>query len=185
MHLSGNDNAVLGALFDPETSLGCTAYSEALSTGGDNVHRGYIRQMEGSAIAVLNVASPDVQDIYSSLTALTSIIDHHPDYASAYANRAQARRLLPGSLEDVSMISDILSDLDKAISLATTPISTQHLPSDNLRTLSSAHSHRAYLLMRASTNEEFRDKLLSLNFPLLSSVTDASRQPPSQVGPLM
>lgn len=173
--LSRNDNAVLGVLFDPEASLERESYNISVSALKKNSVPEYIKEAEQNAIKLLNVTQPSVQDVSSALTTLTSIIDAFPTYISAYANRAQTRRLQPDALEQTTTIAEIFRDLNSAISLASPSVSTQSSAPEDLRTLSSAHSHRAYLLMHASTNADFREKLTSLNLPFLHTVTEPSQ----------
>lgn len=174
--LSSNDNAVLGALFDAEASLDRgSGYIKHTSTVKIDPLNERLEGAEKAAIRNLSLAEPDAEDVNSAILALTSIIDTNPRYASAYVNRAQARRLLPGALEQAVVVADIFSDLDIAVSTASPSSPKESITSDTARVLSSAHTHRGSLLMRASVYKEFREILVSLNLPLLRTTVEASQ----------
>lgn len=173
--LSLNDNAVLGALFDPEASLdhGSICIQPAPTAIIDSIPK-HFRQFEEDAVKLLNVVQPDVEQVVSAIGTLSTIIDVYPRYAPAYVNRAQARRLLPESLDQAMTVREIFSDLDTAISIAK-PVLEYSVTSDDARLLSSAYTHRGSLLMRASIYPEFREILVKLQLPSLRSIVDASQ----------
>lgn len=168
--LTTQDRAVLGALFDPEASLGrgpSGTDAFALDSRTTAVPSD-IAIAEQAAVRLLNKPVPSTQDAHSAIAQLTSIITTNPGYASACVNRAQAYRLLPGALTDTSITASIFSDLERAISLAT-PASTAVTPG-LARILSSAHTHRGYLLLHASTHPSYFTLLQSLRLPLLHDI---------------
>ena len=122
--LSQNDTRVLSALFDPEadssnntsssnnttacpdatpdnldSSFSSSAYSAAETTlpGISPAELPSIIAAERAALHPLNTsedASPPEDVIQSVISALSDIVARFPEYAPAYVNRAQARRLL-------------------------------------------------------------------------------------------
>jgi hypothetical protein len=99
---------------------------------------------------------PTFAAIKIALDSLDKLIENHPSYASAYANRAQANRLLENhtsAAPDLAAIESILSDLSKAISLATPASPSRPVSAFQAKILSTAHTHRAYLLYRISKAE--------------------------------
>jgi hypothetical protein len=108
--LSHNDSNVLSALFDPEASLARIARIEDTSyTTADTL----IQQQDRDALLLIDQEQPKSADIKLAILALTKIIEAKPDYASAWNNRAQARRLL---IEDNNLwqspmaVAEIMAD---------------------------------------------------------------------------
>lgn len=123
-----------------------------------------LQTAERAAIRPLNTLHPSKATVESAVAALTDIVHSNPDYASAYANRAQALRLLIGedvfSAENTALTTTLFSDLARTIELAT-PASPQDAVSPlQAKTLATAHTHRAYLLMKASKVARERDGTL-------------------------
>ncbi len=101
--------------------------------------------------------NPSQNDIsHITLDCLSAIINDHPNYAPAYLNRAQATRLLIGEESNLflphtsNLISRALLDLNRTISLTTLPCPTDPLSDLQASLLSKAHTHRGYLLLKAS-----------------------------------
>lgn len=102
--------------------------------------------------------------VETAIADLGAIIAEQPEYASAYVNRAQALRMLVeadldpdsgGNEEDIlssasSHCAQVLDDLSRAIGLLTPDDPTAPVSPLQARILSNAHTHRAYLLYRAS-----------------------------------
>lgn len=166
--LSKNDSSVLSALFDPESSLSSTVRVEDNQTqDSDKGRTKQLQERERHALRLINHEAPTTTDIDLAVTELTALIDDEPIYASAWNNRAQARRMplsdqaLP---QNPSAVAEILKDLAQAISL-TTPTSTQlngTVSSVDARVLASAHTHRGYLLLQASKCEANRAMLAAV-----------------------
>lgn len=163
MSLSNNDSCVLSALFDPEASLSKTAHiDETIPTGIDLNEFKHLQRSERDALRPINDETPTIEDIESSISRLTAIIDAYPQYASALANRAQARRMLFRNEELQSQpeaVQRILEDLSEAIRLATPERIADPVPSCHAKVLASAHTHRGYLLLLASKNGASRQML--------------------------
>ncbi|KAK5936930.1 hypothetical protein PMZ80_010868 [Knufia obscura] len=172
--LSNNDRAVLGALFDPEASLDrdCTTniQHDTIDLPSNGIHDTVVAR-EQQAIALVDSPSPSQQDVESAIIRFTDLTTAHPYYASAYNNRAQAYRLLPNSETDSSILYNILLDLEQAISVATRPSPLSPVGAHHARVLASAHTHRGYLLLRASTSPAFLELLKSLRLPSLFNTT--------------
>lgn len=165
--LSGNDSAVLSALFDPEASLqSTTRVDPALQGPYQRQTLLQIQAREREALLLLNSENPTDSSIRAATSILNQLVDAYPKYASAWNNRAQARRMLINSedlLNHPDELSLIMSDLSQAILLA-----SPHTPIDAIspmqaKVLGSAHTHRGYLLWRASRSESPSNVLASVN----------------------
>ena len=77
-----------------------------------------IRKQEAAAIAPLNVEKPSEDIVSKAISDLDELIKEHEDYASAYNNRAQARRLVMGDSLTKEGAGESWSDLRKCIDLA-------------------------------------------------------------------
>ncbi|OKL56248.1 hypothetical protein UA08_08520 [Talaromyces atroroseus] len=104
---------------------------------------------------------------------LSSLITERPDYPPLYANRAQALRILMQSSstlssstknsdkdiaifypENINMATQLLSDLSKAIALASPPSTGDNTSNTSVspaqaRLLSNTYTHRGYILLKA------------------------------------
>lgn len=161
--LSNNDSSVLSALFDPEASLSRNApIEDSLPAGTDLEDFKRLQSRERNALRPINGETPTVDEIELSISKLTEIIDTNPDYASAWVNRAQARRMLLRDEElssQPAIVQRILEDLSQAIRLATPEHITEPVSSSHARVLASAHTHRGYLLLLASKSDANRQML--------------------------
>ncbi|KAB8235136.1 protein hmgX [Aspergillus alliaceus] len=174
-NLTTNDSAVLQALFDAESSpsSGVTinpnlppfpAHLDITPELHDT-----LQSHSTTIIRPLTSETTTPSTIQTAITALDTLIQENPTYPPAYANRAQARRMLIDNLtkaenqsetekdgndatlfnaQNTPIFSALLSDLGEAIRLAT-PLS----PADAVspiqgRLLADAHTHRGYLLLR-------------------------------------
>lgn len=157
--LSRHDAIVLSALFDPEASLNS---AEAVHSGVTVPGTSLIQQIERNILFEISTENPSARDLRLAIEKLDGLILRHPTYASAYNNRAEARRLLIKTKnfeDDSSSLSLIFDDLAHAIRLAT-PSPPATLPSSNQSSvLSSAYTHRAYLLYQGSRSEVTRKRL--------------------------
>ncbi|KAK5947790.1 hypothetical protein OHC33_011185 [Knufia fluminis] len=158
--LTANDAAILGALFDAEASL--TGHALISSAGGTGIYdsktTAQVQRLEREILLDMNSENPPLPSIQAAIINLGKLIEVYPDYASAYNNRAQARRMLTEidhTLEDANTMPLIFSDLARAIALASPPNPTATVSPEQAKVLASAHTHRAYLLYRASRSEDF------------------------------
>jgi hypothetical protein len=127
-------------------------------------------EITANATSTSQTTQPDRQTIENAIADLSCIISSQPDYASAYVNRAQALRLLidfelaskreAGDVHTAldlssaaSNCAQLLDDLSRAISLLRPPLATSPVSPLQARILSNAHTHRAYLLYRASRSK--------------------------------
>jgi len=167
--LSSNDSAVLGALFDPEASLSTgTQIDASLPQGFDPTELQSIQEEEREALLLINHAQCNDEDIRASVSGLSKIIDQHPQYASAWSNRAQATRMLFDAEQLANHIDElrsIMGDLAQAIFLATPPSPADSVSSQNARVLSAAHTHRGYLLWLASRSDGLSKAISALGEP--------------------
>jgi hypothetical protein len=159
--LSQNDNSVLSALFDPESSLSSTSQVQSAEVSTSKL-LAQLQQRELLALQAVNKENPSIVEIQDSMAALTDIITSDPTYASAWNNRAQARRLL---LRDEEMVvcpgevAEIFADLSHAIELATPKSPSSTVSKSDANALASAHTHRGYLLLTASKSDTSRRML--------------------------
>ncbi len=158
-NLTSNDAAVVSALFDhespPSSSISISKTAPNLPHIPDSIVS-HLQQREISAIRCLNNEPPPLSAIKKATSTLSHLISEHPKYAPAYLNRAQATRLLLGeendlfTLQNVDLISCALSDLNKAISLASPSSAAEPFSDLQASLLSKAHTHRGYILLKAS-----------------------------------
>ncbi|KAL4922290.1 hypothetical protein BDW62DRAFT_172205 [Aspergillus aurantiobrunneus] len=179
--LTTNDSAVLQALFDAESSpSSAVTIDPALPQLPSHLNistkeHAFFQAREKEIISPLTSTStttePTPETLHSAITALDTLINNHPTYPAAYANRAQALRMLieheqQSSLEcnntdddairdrfppaTTNLLSSLLADLAQAIFLST-PLSPADAVSPlQARLLADSHTHRAYLLLRIS-----------------------------------
>jgi hypothetical protein len=175
-YLSHNDNAVLGALFDPESSLSnSTQVADTLPSNFSSIDLQRIQETERRALLPLNVERPSEATIATSISDLNTIIEQWPEYASAWNNRAQTRRMLFEIEElhrQIEALQLIMRDLSQAIALATPgnllpPVSAAHA-----KVLASAHTHRGYLLYAASKSEDLA-AAITVSIPSLKGMDSA------------
>jgi predicted nucleic acid-binding protein len=124
-----------------------------------------LQEQETSALKSINHDQPQPQEIELAVARLTAIIESERSYASAWNNRAQARRLLVAEeklSQNPSTTAEIFADLAQAISLATPTKANKTLSIMDARILASAHTHRGYLLLLASKSEENRKMLANV-----------------------
>ena len=108
--------------------------------------------------------------LQDAVDSFDSIIKNHPNYASAYANRAQVRRLSLAPTTKPSEIvtqTTVLSDLQTAIELATPETPGAPISEANARLLASAYTQRAtlYLALSKQLGEEQMNRMASSNGP--------------------
>ncbi|ETN38623.1 uncharacterized protein HMPREF1541_06660 [Cyphellophora europaea CBS 101466] len=163
--LSFNDNAVLGALFDPESSLSnSTQISDTIPSQAAIPELQSIQAAEREALLPLNQEEPSESDIWKSISQLDTIIHNNPTYASAWNNRAQTRRMLydiEQLCQQVQELRMVLDDLSHAIDLATPKNPLAPVPAMDAKVLASAHTHRGYLLYSASRSAKLAKAVIS------------------------
>jgi len=155
--LSDHDANVLNALFDPESSLSSSKPMIDVSLCSlphiEDQQLRSLQRSETDIVKALNTPTPTIGAIKSALQSLDKLIEQNPSYASAYTNRAQANRLLQTQTGNSNLTESILTDLSKAISLATPESSSTPLSTFQAKVLSAAHTHRAYLLYGIARSE--------------------------------
>lgn len=107
-----------------------------------------VQAAEKAALLPLNVPFPPPPLLHLAIAQLTDLINLHPTYASAYNNRAQARRLLGDDNihpepEQWSLIWD---DLCEAIRLATPTMAGARVSVRHGDLLAAAHMQRGLLI---------------------------------------
>jgi hypothetical protein len=176
--LSSKDTIILDSLFNPEASSDQgIQIDESLpqdSSISSLIVLKQIHEQEVSAIRTLEsqlrphstetkisgpsndrVSDAAVQEaLTSAIGTFNSIIESHPRYASAYANRAQctAVQLTQSgySAPEVLRHSGLMSDLETAIRLASPRTPAAPISTANARVLASTYTQRASLYLAAS-----------------------------------
>jgi len=97
---------------------------------------------ERKAISLAETSPEEALDILSGLIA------EHPQYASAYNNRAQLRRILSHPLADIKV------DLRTAIALASPSRSMDPVSDLQAKVLSNAYTQLGVVLLREGKEEE-------------------------------
>lgn len=169
LELSRNDSKVLHAIFDSEgspssaTHISTTAFS---LVGVPEEEYLQLHKKQSKALATINVPSPNADAVRGVISTLTGILDEQPLFAPAYANRAQATRLLINDEEifkadGVARLESIVEDLERAIEQASPTSPNETLSPIRAHTLATSYTHLAYLLLLASRTEnpEFPAKL--------------------------
>ncbi|ORX35528.1 hypothetical protein BD324DRAFT_682309 [Kockovaella imperatae] len=156
--LSERDNSILVKIFDPEAQPESSARisANAVPLPGIPIDLfGELATRERRTLQPLNQDFPTPERIHQAIKELSSIIKSHPLYASAYVNRAQARRLQIQydelfSPDAESMMVDIFADLDRAVDLAAPLRSLDQISAHQGNLLAAAHTHKGLLLLRAA-----------------------------------
>ncbi|KAL5001849.1 hypothetical protein BDV10DRAFT_139234 [Aspergillus recurvatus] len=181
--LTTNDSAVLQALFDVESSpssavtVDPTLPQLPAHLDISSEEYGALQAREKEIIIPLSSTAqptPETSQVQSAISALDAIIKEYPRYPSAYANRAQALRMLIDdeneskqkyASETASLLSSLLSDLGEAITLATPLSPTDAVSPTQARLLADTHTHRAYLLLKISRQLKSGDEHDIKNVP--------------------
>lgn len=172
--LTTNDSAVLHALFDAESSpssaiqidLTLPPFPPSLNITPED-HES-LSTRETFIIKSLQTDNVSQETIHSAIAALDALIDDRPNYPPAYANRAQALRMLvdkqtsPSDKPEVAgdvmftdpantaIVSRLFADLGQAINLSTPASPADPVSAVQARILADAHTHRGYLLLKAA-----------------------------------
>ena len=161
--LGANDRAVLDALFDAEGAFNVTGTDAGplgLHLPDDPApHMQALQSQEKDILLSLNSRQPAKEDVLAALAKLDVIIAANPSYASAYNNRAQTQRMLVdvsrlSSPSDFNELKLILDDLAMAIQLCTPTVVAKPVSVFDAKVLTSAHSHRGYLLLVIAQSEQ-------------------------------
>lgn len=113
--------------------------------------------LEASILAPLNTERPSDSTLRTANNALSGLIAKHPDYASAYNNRAQAMRLLLG--DDLRGNDSVWTDLSTAIALisgaegSNLKTTRSKVSKHEASVLSKAHTQRAWLLWKLAKSD--------------------------------
>lgn len=117
-----------------------------------------LKSKEAQILSKLSNAEPAQGTIAEAVEELNKIVEQFPEYASAYVNRAQARRMLlptPTLFTEQSFgqTSEVLKDLERGLSLAAGNPSRLQSAQHQLGVLAAAYTHKGYLLLAASDVE--------------------------------
>jgi hypothetical protein len=172
--LSANDKRILNALFDPETLPSSVASAKEKSAidaslpAHPTIPSSELSALESRQNDLVRLAASAKPDALEHIQKeLDEIINQHGNYPSAYLNRAMVRRLeIEAALESSSAssssssksvydapeadVSELFKDLTKAIHLALPEAPATVVSPYQARILRTAHSHRAYLYLKAA-----------------------------------
>lgn len=157
--LTLHDSAVLSALFDSEASLDAAARVSTETVSDSEVNNRITKSLQRREKAILtniNTEKPTLSSIHTAIAQLSDLLQQHPKYASAYNNRAQARRMLFQSSDGTSTAANnclVFADLSHAIELASPKLTGDPVSTEQAQVLASAHTHRALLLYKACQSE--------------------------------
>ncbi|KAF2878268.1 hypothetical protein BDV95DRAFT_16422 [Massariosphaeria phaeospora] len=171
--LSTNDTRILHALFDPETLPSSVARAKDASSIDPSlpphpiIPSNQIATLETQQNELVHNVSPtsSTSVIESVIEEQDAVIARHPNYPSAYVNRAMLRRMslevgladdktIFSALTSNSAVEALFTDLARAIHLSL-PSSSPSSPVSpyRARVLRTAYSHRAYLYLKAAESE--------------------------------
>ncbi|KAJ4287654.1 hypothetical protein N0V90_012357 [Kalmusia sp. IMI 367209] len=162
--LSANDKRILNALFDPETLPSSVAASKSTSVIDDalpshpTISPSQLSSLEAQQNEIVRhiTSSSSEASIEASIKQEDEIIAKHTDYPSGYLNRAMLRRLkIESNQKSISSapepdISAIFSDIARAIKTALSSSPNSSVSAYQARILRTAHSHRAYIYLKAA-----------------------------------
>ena len=174
--LTSNDAAVLQALFDAESSpsSGITIDSSLppwpVTVDISQSDLASLKTRETEIVRELQANdNPSREILQAALDKLDALLEQYPNYPSAYTNRAQVLRMLVDlqsksshqntetgaddalfTLQAADLASRIFADLGQAITLATPVSPADPVSQVQARLLADAHTHRGYLLLKAS-----------------------------------
>ncbi|KAL4978644.1 hypothetical protein BDW66DRAFT_129249 [Aspergillus desertorum] len=180
--LTTNDSAVLQALFDAESSPSSAVTVDPrlpplpthLGISSEEYAALQAREKEIiTPLASTTQPTPETSQVQYAISALDAIIKEYPKYPSAYANRAQALRVLiddeneseQKSVQE-TLLSSLLSDLGKAITLAAPLSPADAVSPAQARLLADTHTHRGYLLLKISRQLKSGDEHDIKNVPV-------------------
>lgn len=154
--LTARDSIVFKSLFDPDASVAVEPRHAppVTSLPGMNEQDFLIcRSNELRILSPLQSGTKERGIIQRAINELSSLIQESPSYASAYVNRAQARRMLV-PVDDLfteayaDSTTQLFSDLKRGIELSESG-SESGFPSEHQKTvLSTAYTHRGFLLLK-------------------------------------
>jgi hypothetical protein len=153
--LSSRDNLVLQNLFDsPLPAARASSGTVSLPHFIEPVFDA-IRPREQDILRPLAGSQHDNVAVASVIQDLSKLIDEHPQYASAYVNRAQAARLLLPveslfSFDHASESARIFNDLGRGIELASPQSPSGSTSPHQREVLAAAYTHRGFLLLKAA-----------------------------------
>jgi hypothetical protein len=160
--LSHNDTTVLGLIFDPENASPDLQQPQPVQPPESPSDRDD-DNVEVSVIQSLNEAEVSDSSIREAITAFDEILKVEPKRASAYNNRAQARRMLYNVDELHAHAPDvklIMQDLNSAIQYAS---STPSPTTAHAKVLSAAYTQRGSLYFQCSKDAKVRSVVASVD----------------------
>lgn len=159
--LSKNDARVFEALFSSEgTASGGPQVSNSTSSLPGITESEYLQlhKIQSEALKAINVPEPEVDAVRGVIRTLSDIVRQQPLFAPAYANRAQATRLLINDEEifepsNAAHLQGIVDDLEHAIDQLSPTSPQETLSPTQANTLATSYTHLAYLLLLASRTD--------------------------------
>jgi hypothetical protein len=167
--LTDKDSSVLHALFDAESSAASAEHArlDATLPSFPTLPEHQVNALQSRELAAVRKAqqSNDETVIEGAVAELNTLISEFPLYPSAYANRAQALRLLSQARgkrddedddhtlfipENTNLATRLFTDLGQAISLSAPARPQDKVSPTQARLLADAYTHRGYLLLKAA-----------------------------------
>lgn len=154
--LTIRDNLILKNLFDPEAAATSEPQHAKPTVSLPGMTEDYFSASRSTELRIIVLLQDDTSDqdlIKTAIKDLSNLVQESPGYASAYINRAQARRMLVPveglfTAEHAEASGSLLSDLRRGIELAE-PATFEPSISDHRRqVLSAAYTHRGFLLLK-------------------------------------
>lgn len=150
--LTPNDGLVLSQIFAPSAPFPTATFIDY------TLPAPHLQLLiaEIQILAPLNTPSPSDATIRAVIAAFDVFIKEHPNYASAYNNRAQATRLLIG--DDLRTKGNVWTDLSQAIALAGKTGNGNKVSKHEAKVLAMAYTQRAWLVWKFANEERTKNK---------------------------
>lgn len=162
LELSRNDARVFEALFSSEGSPTEAPYVDTSTLSLPGIAKSeYLRlhKAQSESLKAINVPNPEIAAVQNVIDTLSEILRQQPAFAPAYANRAQATRLLINDEEIFNLtnkiyLEAIVEDLERAIDQASPTTPNEALSQIRAHILATSYTHLAYLLLLASRTND-------------------------------
>lgn len=154
--LTGHDDSILKVLFNPEASTSERArIDERLPSLRPFSEPAFaaIRAEEQTILRALDEPSPATDTVTDTIHQLDELIHQHPEYASAYVNRAQAVRLRLSADQLFTTAhseesAKLIESLGRAISCGSPAAPSDAVSPHQASVLAAAYTHRGLLMLR-------------------------------------
>lgn len=163
--LTQNDTVVLNMLFNPESATSGVQQSQPSETSRGARYED-LERLESSVIESINSNDVSSSKILKAIAAFDEILKADPEFASAYNDRAQARRMLH-NIKDLHQhpgdVELIMQDLNSAIHYASSTENHAVSSAAEARVSAAAYTHRGYMFFRCARDAELRSVVGSID----------------------